>query len=88
MKKSKTTIFKDGARVRLHNKRLSLKDFGDRIVIKLDMIDKDAKEPACIHECDKNILRHTIIGISHESMKELSEAYLIYIDKKNKKYEA
>ena len=86
MKKNSVVYYKDGAVVRLHNRRISFKEINKKIIIKFDFADTEAEKPACSHICYKGKIRETFLALNTEAMKALVFAFINYkkIMEKNK----
>jgi hypothetical protein len=76
--KNKLTIHKDGATIRLHNKRISLKEVDGTIMVKFQFADENAEKSACYHKCYKGKIRETFIKMSDEVIEALLFAYVNY----------
>lgn len=77
--KNNITQYKDGATVRLHNKRISFKETDEKTMISFQFADTNEPEkPACGHECHKGKVRDTFIQMSNEAMEALVFAYMNY----------
>jgi hypothetical protein len=73
------TIYKDGAVIRLHNKRISFKEEDGKTKINFWIAgDSEPDKPACAHKCHKGKVRETGITLSDEGMQCLVYAYLNY----------
>ena len=71
--------YKDGATVRLHNKRISFKETDTKTMISFQFAgDEEPDKPACGHKCHKGKVRDTFIQMSNEAMEALVYAYINY----------
>lgn len=71
--------YRDGATVRLHNKRISFKETDEKTMISFQFAgDLEPNNPACVHKCHKGKLRDTFIQMSNEAMEALVCSYINY----------
>jgi hypothetical protein len=74
----KVTIYRDGARIRLHNKSVSFIETENNIMIKFLFADTNADIPACSHRCYKGKVRETVVNMTKEAFEALLFSYLEY----------
>jgi len=68
--KREINTYKDGATVRLHNKRISFKETDTKTMISFQFAgDVEPDKPACGHKCHKGKVRDTFIQMSNEAMR-------------------
>ncbi len=80
----KIVVRKNGAMVKMHNKRLQIVESMDDFVLQFKTLDKvEPDKPACIHQSHGNV-RLTTIKISQEGMEGLIKAYIEYMISKSK----
>jgi len=77
--KIKRELYKNGAIVRIKNKRISFKETGNGVFVCFEFATKENNDlPTCSCKVIKNRLRITHIKLTHEAMQELAMAYLKY----------
>ncbi len=78
-----TTIFKNGAKVRIKNKQFGFHQVEKSIQLYFRNADcKDPEKPACLHRTHKGKMRETFLCLSEEAMDYLVRSYIEY--KQNK----
>ena len=77
-KKSSIKIYKDGAVVRFHNKRILIGSNMENVFLRFSFLDLEADKPACGHVSHKGKIRETSIKMSVEAMEALICGYNEY----------
>ena len=85
MKANTETIFLNGATIRMHNKRIQIREKGDKTIILFHFADENADTPACQHRCHRGKVRETFVKMTTESMELLVKAYIDYRNYKESK---
>jgi hypothetical protein len=85
IKKSKLTLYNDGAEARIHNRRLLMSEDQETkdVVLRFQFATDDAESPACSHETFRGKVRQTTIKMSEDAIKALIAMYMEY--KKSKR---
>jgi len=76
--KREINIWKNGATIRLRNKRISFEETDEKTMILFEFADAEADKPACFHKCHRGKIRETQIQMSVEAMESLVHAYMNY----------
>jgi len=84
MRKDSLNIYKDGAKVRINNKKIILHEVGDGFMINMAYATHDASTPAVSHKCVKGKVRVSQIKLSQEAIEHLMNAYVEYKKSKMK----
>lgn len=66
----------NGVSVKLHNKRITIIQTDQKVMISFLFADKNPDKPACYHKCIKGKVRETAVFMTTEAMDALAIAYL------------
>ena len=78
MKTETLKIYKDGATIRLHNRRISFIDNKRDVLITFENLDSEPNRPSFVHKCHRNKIRETVLKMSSKAMESLLYAYIEY----------
>lgn len=76
MAKRKVDVYLNGARIRVHNKRIVFEEVDNKVMIQFNFADENAETPACGHKCHRGKIRETFIQMSTEVMDLLVHTYI------------
>lgn len=82
MKAKIITLFKNGAKVRAHNRQLGIVKVDGYFVLEFLKATEDANDPSCSHDVFRNKVRCTQLAISEEGLEDLITAYTEFKNQK------
>ena len=82
MKAKKITLFKNGVKVRAHNRQLGIIKTDEGYLLEFLKVTEDANEPSCSHDVYRNKVRCTQLAISEEGLEDLIKAYTAFKNQK------
>jgi hypothetical protein len=80
MRKSNTTVYKNGAIVRLRNRRIVIQEDNDKgeVLLVFSNVDDKPEIPSVYHRVIRGKIRESGLKISIEAMESMIEAYINY----------